>query len=341
VYEVPQLLAMGTAQRKEEVFKFKCLLNRGQPAPSDSRLKCSPPRRRRSFWRPHRWGRKTWCEVQDWKKSACIQLKMSAVSSCGVKMVLRELTTVWGFFRDRSFRDYLECVEREMKLEGYNKYAHPSPTDVPRQNYVAFNLVMTLGFINALAALRDESKNPSGTANATLLDPFSKEHDVDADLRSMFSKAFDTEYCGSSFLEECVPTWKARLDRWPLTLKSFISNFLIFGFWTVFWGGLTLLGGTLLLAAIGISPAGVLALGYLVVTTAAASLFGFLSAIVHCGARPGTGFWEGLTPRLCEWRRKGPLSGVNVCNGGAPILKYEKEKDETWTDVIEEARKEA
>jgi len=319
-------------RKGEENFKFKCLLKRGQPAPSASGLECPPPRRRRSFWRPHRWGRKTWCEVKDWKKSACIQMKMSAVSACGAKVILAELAEKAGWVEmyGHLYRpNYLECVEQEMKLDVYLVGNIEPSKHVPKQNYVAFNLVMTLGFINGLAALRDGStKSPSVDAKSLLLDPFLQEHVVDSELETMFSKAFDSATCAIDFLETCEPQWKRKLDAWPTKVRAFISNFLVHGFWTTFWGGLTFFGNLMLLAALGVATTGLGAV-YLVVATTMASLFGFVTAGLHCA---GSTYYH-LTPRVCSW-----AVGKSECDAKYPSYRTQRGKGETWTDLIEEAR---
>jgi len=133
------------------------------------------------------------------------------------------------------------------------------------------------------------------------------------------------------------------MQEWPVKVKGFVSNFLIKGFWTAFWGGLTLFGNTLLLAAIGWATGaafsgGVLAVGYLVVTTGVAGLFGFLTSQFHCnswwdGGKTG-GMYYKWTPTLCRW-----TEGKTECDKKYPSRRYKREKGESWTDLIEEARK--
>jgi len=342
-------------RKGEELFKFKCLLQAGQPPPSEEHFVCSEPARRRSFWRPHRWGRKTWCEVPDWKESTCIQLKVSALASCGAGVVLSELSTrpaLWSGYRWHggdyfAEADYVDCVEKEMGLKQYGwQRGKDRSKHMTREILAGFNLIMTLGFINGLAALRDESNDPTGRAKGALLDPFVQEHEVDVQLQDMFSLAKlpsgaipDQQRfsCDKHFLETCMPQWKMKIDRWSARVKQFISLFLIHGFWATFWGGLSFFSNTLLLAAIGASTVAGLGLAYIAVTTTVAVAFGLAFGLLHCLDFPRIGHGgQGSERKVswCSWYDK----EEEQC--GKYSFSEHRKPGQSWTDLIEKTRKE-
>lgn len=249
----------GLCQRKhnswrkgEELFSFKCLLQRGQQPPSEPGLSCTDPKRRGSFWRPHVFARKTWCKVEDWKKSVCQQLKSASLMTCGIRRILDPLQ---GGGTNFNSTEYSQCLARAMRMEGHGEEAVEIDARIPHRNRVAWGLVMSLGLANGLAGLRDASKTvPVGLATA-LLDPFLQGRAVNQELRSLFNgtsvEGLDPHHCHTDLLEECRPRWKRFLQNLPTnTLNGFI-NFLFYDVLITSIVSIPLFYNAVALAAIG------------------------------------------------------------------------------------------
>lgn len=76
--------------KKNEPFSFKCYLKDNNVVPTEvdvhghtSKVKCSSPKRRvMKFWR-----KKSWCEVEDWKKTYVRKNKVAALFSCSMLLL--------------------------------------------------------------------------------------------------------------------------------------------------------------------------------------------------------------------------------------------------------------
>merc|ERR1719330_256325 len=295
-------------RKGSELFKFKCLLQEGQEPPSEDTLKCTTPRKRRSFWRPHRWGRKSWCTVQDWKDTACRQLRVTTAMGCGTDLITFPLLQHWNetTVDEFSSQSYFDCVRWETTLSTFGsmhyRYGHAGHrVTVPEANKLAFRIIMALGLSNGLAALRGQSRaaTPGKTFAIDLLSVFMQGREVDEFARSIFNGQANaggrelyngeidtqgdiTRDCPSLIadMERCLPSWKGRGENFPIRAWRFAWRLVSVVQSSAAFGGTLLVVNAGLMAALGLLFGGVgtffagVGMTYLQVIVSAAALLG-------------------------------------------------------------------
>lgn len=332
-------------RKGEEMFKFKCLLNHGEASPAQAGLECTPPRRRRSFWRPHKWGRKSWCTVHDWQQQACRQLRVTAMVGCGTDLILQTILHHWNASTVDNFAShtYFDCVKWETTLSPYGsmhyRYGHAGfRHTVPLRNQLGFRLVLALGLANGLAALRDSSSSTKLDPPADFLSIFLQGRPVDSVLRQIFNG--DANEGGRQFtdsgemdltgditrscdlmvqdIDKCRGVWKTRMTNlpihaWRLTwaLGSMVQ-------YAVFFGAITFLTNAAGFAVLGaLFSTNLLTNGYVIVFKAL-----IMTAMATIGAFTG---WE-------AWFLKDYGFNPQCDIDGAPRGRR------SWTDVLDDLK---